>query len=60
LHLEIPEEELQRRMEAWQPPDFLQRGYVQLYQQHVSQADLGADMDFLAGGSGDEVTRDSH
>jgi len=33
---------------------------VMLYQQHVQQASLGADMDFLTGGSGSEVSRDSH
>jgi dihydroxy-acid dehydratase len=27
---------------------------------HVQQAHLGADLDFLVGGSGDHVTRDSH
>ncbi|MEY3245478.1 MAG: hypothetical protein RL253_635, partial [Bacteroidota bacterium] len=37
-----------------------ERGYVQLYQQHVEQAHLGADMDFLRGCSGSKVTRDSH
>ena len=36
------------------------RGYVHFYQKHVEQAHLGADMDFLKGGSGSEVTRDSH
>ncbi|MBX3239206.1 MAG: dihydroxy-acid dehydratase [Chitinophagaceae bacterium] len=36
------------------------RGYVQLYINHVEQAHLGADFDFLKGSSGSEVTRDSH
>jgi dihydroxy-acid dehydratase len=36
------------------------RGYVHLYQHHVEQAHLGADFDFLKGGSGSEVTKDSH
>ncbi len=36
------------------------RGYASLYIQHVQQADRGADLDFLVGGSGSEVTRDSH
>jgi dihydroxy-acid dehydratase len=31
-----------------------------LYIQHVGQAHEGADFDFLKGGSGSEVTRDSH
>ena len=40
--------------------DFATRGYVYLYQQHVEQAHLGADLDFLKGGSGSEVHKDSH
>jgi L-arabonate dehydrase len=36
------------------------RGYVHLYQTHVEQSHLGCDMDFLKGGSGSEVARDSH
>jgi dihydroxy-acid dehydratase len=36
------------------------RGYVYLYQMHVEQAHLGADMDFLKGGSGNAIARDSH
>jgi dihydroxy-acid dehydratase len=27
---------------------------------HVHQPDTGADLDFLVGGSGTDVTRDSH
>ncbi|WP_343307655.1 IlvD/Edd family dehydratase [Chitinophaga niabensis] len=36
------------------------RGYVRLFIDHVEQADKGADFDFLKGGSGSEVSRDSH
>jgi dihydroxy-acid dehydratase len=36
------------------------RGYVKFYIDHVQQAHLGADLDILRGGSGDEVTRDLH
>jgi dihydroxy-acid dehydratase len=36
------------------------RGYVRLFVDHVEQADKGADFDFLKGGSGSEVSRDSH
>jgi dihydroxy-acid dehydratase len=36
------------------------RGWQRLYVDHVMQADRGADLDFLVGSSGDEVTRDSH
>lgn len=61
LHADITPEEIARRKAAWKPvyPQST-RGYVQLYQQHVEQANLGADLDFLKGSSGSEVTRDSH
>jgi dihydroxyacid dehydratase/phosphogluconate dehydratase len=36
------------------------RGWERLYIDHVMQADRGADLDFLAGSSGPEVSRDSH
>jgi dihydroxyacid dehydratase/phosphogluconate dehydratase len=36
------------------------RGWQRLYVEHVMQADTGADLDFLVGGSGDKVTRESH
>lgn len=61
LVLEVSEEELSRRKQTWKPiHKKYDRGYVMLYQQHVQQASLGADMDFLIGGSGSEVSRDSH
>ncbi len=61
LHLEISEEELSKRKLGWKPTEKIHdRGYVHLYQTHVEQAHLGADMDFLKGGSGSEVVRDSH
>jgi dihydroxy-acid dehydratase len=60
LHLEVSDEELDKRRAAWQAPAFATRGYVYLYQHHVTQSHLGADLDFLKGGSGDSVTRDSH
>ncbi len=61
LKLEVPDEEIARRKQEWkQPNKFADRGYVQLFQQHVEQPHLGADFDFLRGGSGSEVTRDSH
>ena len=61
LELLVGDEELNNRRAAWKPshPEAT-RGYVQLYQQHVEQAHLGADMDFLRGCSGSKVTRDSH
>jgi len=36
------------------------RGWEQLYVRTVLQADTGADLDFLVGASGAEVTRESH
>lgn len=36
------------------------RGWERLYVDHVTQADTGADLDFLRGASGDRVTRESH
>ncbi len=36
------------------------RGWERLYVDHVQQADTGADLDFLVGSSGDQVTRESH
>jgi dihydroxy-acid dehydratase len=36
------------------------RGWERLYIDHVLQADRGADLDFLVGSSGHEVTRESH
>ncbi|MFD1000217.1 IlvD/Edd family dehydratase [Ohtaekwangia kribbensis] len=61
LILHVSDEELAVRRAAWKPRHKkYTRGYVQLYQNHVEQAHLGADMDYLRGGSGSEVTRDSH
>jgi dihydroxy-acid dehydratase len=61
VQLLVSEEELAKRKKDWKPthPE-AGRGYVQLYQRHVQQAHQGADLDFLQGGSGSEVTRDSH
>jgi dihydroxy-acid dehydratase len=61
LELLVDQEEIEKRKASWKPTHpQIDRGYVQLYQQHVEQAHLGADMDFLKGGSGSKVTRDSH
>ncbi|WP_218159540.1 dihydroxy-acid dehydratase [Lentzea albida] len=63
-----------RRIDV-EAPDFLQRtpseamfrafaspkrGWERLYVDHVLGADTGADLDFLVGSSGSEVTRESH
>lgn len=61
LHLEVSDEELERRRGAWQVPmPVAVRGYVRLYIDHVQQAHLGADMDVLREGSGSEVVRNLH
>jgi dihydroxy-acid dehydratase len=60
LHLDVPEQELKARRMAWAPAAPPPSGYVRLYVQHVQQADTGADFDFLVGGRGLSVTRESH
>jgi L-arabonate dehydrase len=61
ISLNVSDEELARRKKNWKTSvKYVDRGYVRLYQTHVQQAHLGADLDFLRGGSGSEVTRDSH
>ncbi|WP_430439626.1 L-arabinonate dehydratase [Shinella sp.] len=61
LHLDIPEEELARRLAGWKPHhDLPTSGYAWLHQQHVQGADTGADLDFLKGCRGSAVGKDSH
>ena len=60
LHLEVDDEELARRRAAWTAPPAPKRGWYKLYVEHVQQAHLGADLDFLVGASGAGVPRDSH
>lgn len=61
LHLDVAEDELERRKAAWRAPESsYQRGYARLYLDHVLQADRGADFDFLVGGSGAGVPRENH
>ncbi len=61
LTVEVTAEELRRRKHNFKPlPPAAERGYVNLYINHVQQAHLGADMDFLRGSSGSKVSRDSH
>ncbi len=53
ITLQVPEQELERRRAEWTlaKPVTLRynRSYAALYQQHVTQADEGADFDFLQG-----------
>ncbi|MEM8900711.1 MAG: IlvD/Edd family dehydratase [Bacteroidota bacterium] len=61
LELLVSEEVLAERRKSWSPPDLgFNRGYVKLYLDHVEQAHLGTDLDFLRGNSGSEVKRESH
>lgn len=61
LQVLISDEELAERRANWSPPaPQADRGYVKMYIDHVEQAHLGADLDFLKGGSGDKVSRDLH
>lgn len=61
LELDISASELAKRKKEWTaPPPLADRGYVKMYIDHVEQADKGADLDFLVGGSGSKVERDLH
>jgi len=61
LTVAVTDEELKRRKKLFKAlPPVTERGYVNLYINHVQQAHLGADMDFLVGNSGSKVSRDSH
>jgi L-arabonate dehydrase len=61
LELLVDETTLADRRREWVPPGrSAERGWVRLYVDHVLQANLGADLDFLVGGSGDDVPRHSH
>jgi len=56
LHLDVSEEEMARRREAWSPraPHF-ERGYGRMFIDNVLQADRGVDFGFLIGSSGHPV-----
>lgn len=61
LQLHVSDDELAKRKAAWiAPAPAATRGYVSMYIKHVMGSDKGADLDFLQGSSGSEVTRDSH
>ncbi len=48
LHLDVSDQELTRRRQAWVPPaPRYERGYGQLFAKHVTQAHEGCDFDFL-------------
>ncbi|MFC8519764.1 IlvD/Edd family dehydratase [Streptomyces sp. NPDC057257] len=63
IDVDVPAAELARRtpdkatVTAFADP---RRGWERLYVDHVLQADTGADLDFLVGSSGSQVSRESH
>jgi dihydroxyacid dehydratase/phosphogluconate dehydratase len=63
IDLEVPDEDLGRRtpdaatIAGFADPE---RGWERLYVDHVLQADTGADLDFLVGSTGSDVSRESH
>jgi dihydroxy-acid dehydratase len=63
LDVELTADELElRRPSASTLAGFAapKRGWERLYVDHVQQANVGADLDFLVGSSGSEVSRESH
>ncbi|MEU9357706.1 IlvD/Edd family dehydratase [Streptomyces sp. NPDC048301] len=63
IDMDVPADELARRAPNQATLDgFAQpkRGWERLYVDHVQQAHTGADLDFLIGSSGSEVSRESH
>ncbi len=61
LHLDLSEQALEQRRNEWNPAELpFYGGYQGLYVQHVLQAHEGADLDFLVGRRGLEVSRESH
>ncbi len=61
LKVELTDDELQKRKDKFTPlPRVTERGYVSMYIDHVQQAHLGTDLDFLRGSSGSLVSKDSH
>jgi L-arabonate dehydrase len=61
LELCVEESELAARRAQWKAPASpASGGYHRLYIDHVMQADVGADFDFLVGCRGADVPRESH
>ena len=60
VSLEVDDGVLEQRRAQWTPPPSPERGWAKLYFDHVLQAHEGADLDFLVGGSGAPVPRESH
>jgi dihydroxy-acid dehydratase len=61
IRVDISDDELAARMKVYVPQVApATRGWEQLYVQHVTGADRGADLDFLEGASGSAPSRHSH
>ncbi len=61
LEIEVSEQDLEARRAAWSPPSPpMAGGYQKLNFDHVLQADRGCYLDFLVGGRGAAVPRESH
>jgi dihydroxyacid dehydratase/phosphogluconate dehydratase len=61
LSVDVPDAELARRRADWTPDaPRATSGYQRLYIEHVTQADHGADFDFLVGMRGAHVEGDNH
>jgi dihydroxy-acid dehydratase len=52
IHLDISDDELERRRAAWVKPEpRYERGFGKMYSAHVLQADQGCDFDYLEAGA---------
>jgi dihydroxy-acid dehydratase len=61
IQLLVSDAELAKRRAEWTAPaPALDSGYWKLYIDHVTQADEGADLDFLRGKRGSFVPKDNH
>ncbi|MCC0062994.1 MAG: dihydroxy-acid dehydratase [Defluviimonas sp.] len=61
LHLDVPDEELERRRAQWVAPDLIGvSAWRRIYRDHVTQADEGCDLDLHPGRRDLEVPRPSH
>lgn len=63
IDVEVTDDELARRTPSAAMSAALsrpERGWARLYIDHVQQAHLGADLDFLVGSSGPDISRESH
>ncbi len=59
LHLDVSDQELERRRADWKAPEpAMKGGYQELYVQQVTQVNVGADL--LVGCRGHEVPRESY